>query len=85
LKTLINLGTYITYNGNIANFNVFNMSVILLLDTGVFSSNMQEQYESLHSNTNRAPPGSSRRSHIPFNAFFLKILREESNQVVAVP
>jgi hypothetical protein len=40
-KILINLRTYITYNENIANFNVFNMSVILLLDIGVISSNMQ--------------------------------------------
>jgi hypothetical protein len=45
-KTLINVGTYITYNENIASFNVCNMSVILQLDIGVFSSNMQEQYES---------------------------------------
>jgi hypothetical protein len=39
---LINLRTYITYNENISSFNVLDMSVILLLDIGVFSSNMQE-------------------------------------------
>jgi hypothetical protein len=40
-KILISLRTYITYNENIASFNVLNMSVILLLDIGVFSPNMQ--------------------------------------------
>jgi hypothetical protein len=34
-KILINQRTHITYNENIACFNVFNMSVILLLDIGV--------------------------------------------------
>jgi hypothetical protein len=50
-KILFNL-TYITYNENIASFKVFNMSVILLLDIGLFFSNM-----------NRAALGSSPRSH----------------------
>jgi hypothetical protein len=39
LKKLITLRTY---NENTASFNVFNMSVILLLNIGVFSSTMQE-------------------------------------------
>jgi hypothetical protein len=39
-KTIINLRTYITYNENIATFNVFNMPVIVILDIGIFSSNM---------------------------------------------
>jgi hypothetical protein len=41
LQILINLRIYITYNENIASFNVFNMSDILLLDIGVFPFNMQ--------------------------------------------
>jgi hypothetical protein len=36
-KILINVRTYNTYNENIVSFNALNMSVILLLDIGVFS------------------------------------------------
>jgi hypothetical protein len=48
-----------TYNENIASFNVFNMSVILLKDIGVFSTNMQGAVLiALVSNMNRAALGS---------------------------
>jgi hypothetical protein len=41
-KILITQRTCITYNENIVSFNVIKIPVILPLDTGVFSSNMQE-------------------------------------------